>query len=191
MVDGDELGAVGKRGLDLDVMDHLGDAIHALRAGDDMGAGLFKARSDRQVGFLIEAAGCRVLYTGDLRLHGRKPGMTAGLIKAATAAPLDQDLAPLPDAAPETLRHLARQALEGNADAAHDLGTLYAIGTDLPQDYGRAALWYRRAAAAGVANAVYNLGVLTERGLGWEAVATELSRRHGTSGHAEKAARNQ
>jgi hypothetical protein len=29
---GDELGAVGKRRLDLHVMDHLGDAVHHLRA---------------------------------------------------------------------------------------------------------------------------------------------------------------
>ena len=41
------------------------------------------------VAFLIEAAGRRVLYSGDLRLHGRKPGMTRSLIEAATAAPLD------------------------------------------------------------------------------------------------------
>jgi ribonuclease J len=41
------------------------------------------------VGFLIEAAGRRVLYSGDLRLHGREPGLTRGLIEAATAAPLD------------------------------------------------------------------------------------------------------
>ena len=33
--------------------------------------------------------------------------------------------------------------------------------------------------------------VLAARGLGWDAVAAELARRHGTSGHAEKAARNQ
>jgi ribonuclease J len=41
------------------------------------------------VAFLIEAEGRRVLYSGDLRLHGRKPGMTAGLIKAAVVEPLD------------------------------------------------------------------------------------------------------
>ena len=29
---GDELGAVGKRRLHLDVVDHLGDAVHHLRA---------------------------------------------------------------------------------------------------------------------------------------------------------------
>lgn len=41
------------------------------------------------VAFLIEAAGRRVLYSGDLRMHGRKKGMTRSLIKAATSAPLD------------------------------------------------------------------------------------------------------
>ena len=41
------------------------------------------------VAFLIEAAGRRVLYSGDLRLHGRKPGMTRALVQTATAAPLD------------------------------------------------------------------------------------------------------
>ena len=35
-MNGDELGAVGKRGFDLDVVNHLGDAVHALRAGDDV-----------------------------------------------------------------------------------------------------------------------------------------------------------
>jgi len=37
---GDELGAVRKGRLDLDVMDHLGDARHHLRPGQDLRAGL-------------------------------------------------------------------------------------------------------------------------------------------------------
>ena len=41
------------------------------------------------VAFLIEAAGRRVLYSGDLRLHGREPWLTRDLIAAAGAAPLD------------------------------------------------------------------------------------------------------
>lgn len=41
------------------------------------------------VAFLIEAAGKRVLYSGDLRLHGRKPGMAKSLIQAVGVAPLD------------------------------------------------------------------------------------------------------
>jgi ribonuclease J len=39
--------------------------------------------------FLIEADGQRLLYTGDLRFHGRKPGMAGQLAKIAKAAPLD------------------------------------------------------------------------------------------------------
>ena len=40
MVDGDQLGAVGKGRLDLDGFDHLRDAGHALVGGDDVGTRL-------------------------------------------------------------------------------------------------------------------------------------------------------
>ena len=39
LVDGDELGAVGKGGFDLDVGDHFGNSGHDLVSGDDVGAG--------------------------------------------------------------------------------------------------------------------------------------------------------
>ena len=39
--------------------------------------------------FLIEAEGRRVLYTGDLRAHGRKPGMLKALCAQAARGPLD------------------------------------------------------------------------------------------------------
>ena len=39
--------------------------------------------------FVVEADGQRLLYTGDLRFHGRKPGMARQLAKIAKAAPLD------------------------------------------------------------------------------------------------------
>jgi ribonuclease J len=38
---------------------------------------------------LIEADGKRVLYSGDLRMHGRKPGMAAALIEALRGRPVD------------------------------------------------------------------------------------------------------
>jgi ribonuclease J len=41
------------------------------------------------VAFLIEAGGKRIVYSGDLRLHGRKPGMADVLLKAIRKAPLD------------------------------------------------------------------------------------------------------
>lgn len=39
--------------------------------------------------FFVEADCQRLLYTGDLRFHGRKPGMARQLAKIAKAAPLD------------------------------------------------------------------------------------------------------
>ena len=39
--------------------------------------------------FLIETEGKRIVYSGDLRLHGRKPGMGRALLKAIRKAPLD------------------------------------------------------------------------------------------------------
>lgn len=56
-----------------------------------------------------------------------------------------------------------------------------------------AALTEDDAALTGeAADLVFHLTILlAERGLGWDMVAAELARRHGTSGHAEKAARNQ
>lgn len=41
------------------------------------------------VAFLIEARGKRIVYSGDLRLHGRKPGMAANLLHAIRQGPLD------------------------------------------------------------------------------------------------------
>ena len=78
------------------------------------------------------------------------------------------DMATLPDDAPADLRQVAALARDGNANAQHDLATAYAVGTTIPQDFDRAAYWYRQSADAGVVNAHYNLGVLTERGLGVE-----------------------
>ena len=41
------------------------------------------------VALLIEADGKRLLYSGDLRLHGRRTTLVPALIKAATSSPLD------------------------------------------------------------------------------------------------------
>ena len=49
-----------------------------------------------------------------------------------------------------------------------------------------------RAIGIEAADLVFHLTILlADRGLGWDAVAAEIARRHGTSGHAEKAARPQ
>jgi ribonuclease J len=41
------------------------------------------------VALLVESGGKQVLYSGDLRLHGRKPGMARALTKAVRSAPVD------------------------------------------------------------------------------------------------------
>ncbi len=39
--------------------------------------------------FIVEGEGKRLLYSGDLRLHGRKPGMIHEILKATAARPID------------------------------------------------------------------------------------------------------
>ena len=39
--------------------------------------------------FIVEAEGKRILYSGDLRMHGRKPWMAENLIRAAKEKPID------------------------------------------------------------------------------------------------------
>lgn len=65
-------------------------------AGRAVGVGPFQVTAypvDHSVydamAFLVEAENRRVLYTGDLRFHGRKPGMALQLARIAREAPLD------------------------------------------------------------------------------------------------------
>lgn len=67
-----------------------------LVAGQAVGVGPFQVTAypvDHSVydamAFLVEAEGRRVLYTGDLRFHGRKPGMARQLVRIAQKTPLD------------------------------------------------------------------------------------------------------
>jgi TPR repeat protein len=75
-------------------------------------------------------------------------------------------LAPLPSDVSPQVRVLADRALSGDPLAQHDLANQYAVGETVPQSNSSAAYWYGLAAEAGIANAQYNLGVLTTRGLG-------------------------
>jgi TPR repeat protein len=47
-----------------------------------------------------------------------------------------------------------------------NLGTMYANGHGVPQDYAEAVKWFSLAAEQGYANAQYNLGVSYDRGEG-------------------------
>ncbi|MBL8649232.1 MAG: phosphoribosyl-ATP diphosphatase [Sphingopyxis sp.] len=86
----------------------------------------------------------------------------------------------------------------GDAEASY-VASLAAKGRGkIAQKFGEeavetviAALTEDDAALVGEASdLLFHLAVLlADRGLGWDAIAAELARRHGTSGHAEKAAR--
>ena len=56
----------------------------------------------------------------------------------------------------------------GDSRAQYQLALMYYRGEGLPQDYERAALWYRRAAERGDVDAQLNLGLMLARGLGVE-----------------------
>ncbi len=61
---------------------------------------------------------------------------------------------------------LRPSAEEGNVDAQNILGTMYAKGQGVPQDYAEALKWRRLAAAQQNANAQYNLGFMYDKGQG-------------------------
>jgi TPR repeat protein len=54
----------------------------------------------------------------------------------------------------------------GDSRAQYQLGLMYYRGEGLPQDFARAALWYRRAAERGDVDAQLNLGLMHARGEG-------------------------
>ena len=54
----------------------------------------------------------------------------------------------------------------GDSRAQYQLGLMYYRGEGLPQDYQKAALWYRRAAERGDVDAQLNLGLMYAQGLG-------------------------
>ena len=50
---------------------------------------------------------------------------------------------------PEEFEEHKKYAEEGNVAAQYNLGTIYAHGKGVPQDYVEAIKWYRKAAAQG------------------------------------------
>ena len=80
-----------------------------------------------------------------------------GDMAAALAAYKDGDWAAARD-------KFAALAETGDALAQHNLGTLYVFGKGVPQDYGRAVNWYRKAASQGFVDAQYALGLMYSDG---------------------------
>lgn len=68
---------------------------------------------------------------------------------------------------PDKVKKIEQGAFDGLGEAQHDLATFYVSGQDgVEVDFIRAAYWFQQSAAAGVANAAYNLGVMYQQGLG-------------------------
>lgn len=88
---------------------------------------------------------------------------------AASSGPSTPSGTPVPPAAAasaDRLTNLTIRAKAGDAGAQYDLGVVFARGDGVPQDYAKAAGWFREAAITGNVAAQYNLGVLYEHGLG-------------------------
>jgi TPR repeat protein len=64
------------------------------------------------------------------------------------------------------LKELRPAAMQGNATAQNELGTMYQYGKGVPQDYVQAISWYRKAADQGDVIAQYNLGFMYKHGYG-------------------------
>ena len=64
------------------------------------------------------------------------------------------------------LKKIQAAANSGDAVAEFELGVLYDNGQGVPQDYGQAEAWYRKAAEQGYADAQSNLGVMYDNGQG-------------------------
>ncbi|MFO7989486.1 MAG: tetratricopeptide repeat protein [Thermodesulfobacteriota bacterium] len=63
---------------------------------------------------------------------------------------------------------VVKMAEQGDAAAQYKLGEIYAKGyeDDVPQDYKKAAYWYKKAAEQGYADAQHNLGFMYAEGQG-------------------------
>ena len=70
------------------------------------------------------------------------------------------------DASDIALEAIRLKAHQSNAKAQCDLGSRYRTGDGVPQDYGAAAIWYKKAAEQGAATDQYFLGRLYDDGKG-------------------------
>lgn len=99
----------------------------------------------------------------------------------------------------ERLEAVIHERLSGGEAAASYVASLVAKGRPkIAQKLGEEAIETVIAAVSEddpaligeASDLIFHLSILlAERGLGWDAVAAELDRRHGMSGHAEKASR--
>jgi TPR repeat protein len=87
----------------------------------------------------------------------------------------------------DDIETVLKKAEVGDADTQFYLGFMYDIGRRVPQDFAKAAKWYRKAAEQGHADAQNNLGELYDTGWGVlrdEAAAVKWYRKAAEQGHA-------
>lgn len=102
------------------------------------------------------------LLTGSLPSSMAETPSVADVVQGTQPAPQ----ASLPPKEIGTMA-LREAAANGNGDAQFVIATRYLNGeSGVKQDYAKAAYWYGKAAAQGLAPAQYRLGTLYERGLG-------------------------
>jgi ribonuclease J len=94
---------------------------HRFKAGESFQIGDFTVTAYAvdhsafdSMAFIIEAEGRRILYSGDLRRHGRKPGMARDLIAAANERPIDAMVMEGTHAGARQKRTLTETELEKN-----------------------------------------------------------------------------
>jgi TPR repeat protein len=66
----------------------------------------------------------------------------------------------------QSIATLKAKAESGDAEAQRTLGVNHDKGLGVPQDYAKAAIWYRKAAEQGDASSQYSLGLLYYGGQG-------------------------
>ncbi len=84
-------------------------------------------------------------------------------------------------------RALYMQAEGANAAAQNRLGVMYELGKGVVRDYALARHWYEKAAAGGSTDAMTNLGLMFDHGIGHAPMQT--SRAAGTRGLRRRATR--
>jgi hypothetical protein len=94
-------------------------------------------------------------------------GLLAGCLVTSSCADLPKgDAAPTSGNPPRALKEWRSLAEQGFAEAQFVLGTMYAQGQGMPQDYPEAVRWFRRAAEQGDPRAQFSLGAFYDNGMG-------------------------
>lgn len=99
--------------------------------------------------FLIEADGKRVLYSGDLRLHGRKPGMAQRLLRHVRDHPIDVLVMEGTHVGSERPAGMTETELEDTLARLFGQAASLVLGFFSPQNLDRLVSFYRAARRSG------------------------------------------